>query len=186
MFKYLKSFIITLLLTITAPSAARERSVDLVVVNKSLRTLDLVNINFLGRQRVIKSYKIMLGKDPIGHKVQEGDNKTPEGRYTIDWKNPGSAFHLSLHINYPNEEDRAYAQALGVSPGGEIFIHGMPNNIAPYRFMFPHLSGDTLKERVYLFLSNFDWTAGCIAVSNQEIEEIYRMVKPGTPIEIYP
>ena len=184
--KLLKLLSLSSLVLLSSSPEARERRVDLVVVKKHERLLELVNINFLGRQKIVRSYKIMLGKDPIGHKVQEGDNKTPEGRYTIDWKNPRSAFHLSLHINYPNEEDRAYAQALGVSPGGEIFIHGMPNNVEPYRLMFPWLRGEELRERVYQFLYSLDWTAGCIAVTNQEIEEIYRLVRLGTPIEIYP
>jgi len=186
MLKHLKLLILLTTIITAAPIFAREKKVNLVVVRKSERVLELVHINFLRRHQVIKSYDIMLGKDPIGHKVQEGDNKTPEGRYILDWKNPNSAFHLSIHINYPNEEDRAYARSLGVSPGGEIFIHGMPNNVSGYRMMFPGLTEDQLRERVYQILYGMDWTAGCIAVTNEEIREIYRLVETGTPIEIYP
>jgi murein L,D-transpeptidase YafK len=186
MLKHLKLLILMATLLTSAPIFAREKKVNLVVVRKSERVLELVNVNFFRRHQVIRSYDIMLGKDPIGHKVQEGDNKTPEGRYILDWKNPNSAFHLSIHINYPNEEDRAYARSLGVSPGGEIFIHGMPNNVSHYQLQYPGLSEDELREKVYEKLYDTDWTAGCIAVTNEEIQEIYRLVQTGTPIVIYP
>jgi murein L,D-transpeptidase YafK len=182
----LKSLALLYSIIFCSHSFAREKTIHLVVVKKSERILELVNINFFRRHTVVKTYDIMLGKDPIGHKVQEGDNKTPEGRYTLNWKNPNSAFHLSIQVDYPNAEDRAYARALEVSPGGEIFIHGMPNNIAPYRLMFPGLDDNELRKKVYQTLQGLDWTAGCIAVTNEEIQEIYRLVKVGTPIEIYP
>lgn len=113
---------------------------------------------------VLKAYDIHLGGNPIGPKQVEGDGKTPEGRYFITHRNAQSAYHLSLGISYPNDADRAYAAALGRPPGGDIFLHGRPTKGRP--------SGD--------------WTAGCIAVNNREIEQIFSMVNPGTVINIYP
>jgi len=134
---------------------------DRLLVDKSDRTLTL----FAGG-RAIRTYSgIQFGDAPAGHKRFEGDERTPEGRYTIDTRNPASAYHLSLRISYPNAADRAYAAARGRLPGGEIFIHGQPNWLPAGR-----LPGD--------------WTDGCIAVSNAEIEELWRLVPDGTPIEI--
>ena len=113
--------------------------------------------------KVLKKYKFDLGFAPAGAKQIEGDGKTPEGTYIIDRVNPNSAFHLSLGISYPNAADRAEAKAMGKSPGGAIFIHGQPNRFKA--------KGD-------------DWTAGCIAVKNQEIEQIYAMVRTGTVISL--
>ncbi|MBF9150484.1 L,D-transpeptidase family protein [Novosphingobium jiangmenense] len=110
---------------------------------------------------------IQLGSQPVGAKQFEGDGRTPEGRYVIDYGNPSSAYHLSLHITYPNKQERAHAESLGRSPGGEIFIHGQPNFLDTGR-----IAGD--------------WTAGCIALANEEIEEIWQLVPDGTPVEIVP
>jgi murein L,D-transpeptidase YafK len=115
-------------------------------------------------QQVLREYDISLGFTAAGHKQFEGDGKTPEGAYYISHRNPRSAFHLSLGISYPNEADRAYASSKGRSPGGDIFIHGHTG----YKG------------------NRGDWTAGCIAVRNREMEEIYSMVQPRTPIVIYP
>ncbi|WP_090270915.1 L,D-transpeptidase family protein [Thalassovita taeanensis] len=131
-----------------------------VVVFKQDRKMHL-----LSNESALKSYDIGLGFAPSGHKSVEGDGKTPEGQYRIDRRNPNSEFHLSIGISYPNTEDRARALAVGQRPGGDIFIHGRPR-----------------KNRK----GGRDWTAGCIAVSNREIEEIYAMVRDGTPISIYP
>lgn len=114
---------------------------------------------------VLKTYKIALGGNPIGHKEFEGDQKTPEGAYLIDRKNPNSGYHLSLGVSYPSDADRAHAEALEREPGGDIFIHG-------------RAAADRKRGR--------DWTAGCIAVTDDEIEDIYSMVKPGTVIVILP
>jgi len=114
--------------------------------------------------KALKSYDVGLGFAPLGHKTREGDGRTPEGEYMIDRRNPNSQFHLSLGISYPNNNDRAHAKKLGVSPGGDIFIHGRPKR---YR------------------KAPDDWTVGCIAVTNREMQEIYAMVKNGTPISIY-
>ena len=116
--------------------------------------------------RVLKEYNFVLGFAPIGDKFFEGDGKTPEGTYRIDRRNPRSSFHLSVGISYPNSEDIARAIRAGRSPGGEIFIHGQPN------------SSKKAKRG--------DWTAGCIAVTNEEIEEIYAMVTEGTIITLRP
>ena len=134
-----------------------------VLVDKSERKLWLIS-----QGRKYREYDISLGDNPLGHKEQEGDERTPEGRYIIDYRNPDSRYHLSLHIDYPRQQDLDNARRKGVSPGGNIFIHGLPNGI---RF-----SADTFRGR--------DWTDGCIAVNNREIEEIWRLVKDGTPIDI--
>lgn len=130
-----------------------------IQVSKADRKLYLFNDD-----RVLQSYDIGLGFAPVGAKQFEGDGKTPEGAYTISYKNPDSQFHLSLKISYPNEADTAFAEAQGKSPGGDIVIHGGPKRPTNKR----------------------DWTWGCIAVTDREIEVIYSMVKEGTPIYIMP
>jgi murein L,D-transpeptidase YafK len=130
-----------------------------VVVFKETRRLYLLH-----EKRVLRSYRIDLGFAPEGDKKVEGDGRTPEGHYLINRRNPNSDFHLSLGISYPDERDVAEARALGKSPGGDIFIHG--------------------RGKLYSFLRP-DWTWGCIAVTDDEIEEIYAMVRDGTPISIY-
>lgn len=132
-----------------------------IVVMKSDRRMYLLN-----DRAVLRDFDIELGFAPEGDKQVEGDGKTPEGRYFIDRRNPNSSFHLSLGISYPNERDIAEAQALGESPGGDIFIHGQPNKLGPQ--------------------TEENWTAGCIAVTNREMEDIYAMVRDGTPIDIFP
>jgi murein L,D-transpeptidase YafK len=139
--------------------------VDRVVVNKSRRELLL-----LSGENVLRSYRIALGFDPVGHKVREGDGRTPEGRYTIERRNPQSAYHLSLRISYPNEADRRRSAELGVDPGGDIMIHGLPNGV--------DAGGRGHPER--------DWTRGCIAVTDAEMEEIWDLVAEGTAVEIHP
>lgn len=135
---------------------------DKIVVLKGARQLML-----LRNGGVFQVYPIDLGFRPTGHKVREGDGRTPEGLYEIDWRNPGSRFHLSLRVSYPNAADQARAAALGVAPGGMIMIHGQPNE----------MNGRALQR---------DWTEGCIAVSNTHMEQIWRAVDDGTPIEIRP
>jgi murein L,D-transpeptidase YafK len=138
---------------------------DKVVVVKSERTLTLFN-----NGRIIKSYKVALGGNPRGPKTQQGDHKTPEGEYVLDRRNEHSQFYRSIHISYPNAEDRARARKLGVLPGGDIMLHGLPNG---YGWI-----GAGHRAR--------DWTDGCIAVTNEEIDQIWRTVPDGTPIEIRP
>lgn len=129
-----------------------------IVINKGARQMYLMHNN-----DVLKSYKVDLGFAPAGAKQIEGDGKTPEGTYYIDRLNPNSKFHLSLGISYPNKQDVAEARAMGKPPGGAIFIHGQPNAFKA--------KGD-------------DWTAGCIAVKDREIEQIYAMVRTGTTITL--
>jgi murein L,D-transpeptidase YafK len=136
---------------------------DRVLVNKAERRLEL-----LRRGRPLRSYRIALGANPDGHKLSEGDKRTPEGRYVLDWRNPWSKFYKSIHISYPNEKDVENAEEAGVSPGGLIMIHGLPMET----------------EWVGELHALKDWTDGCIAVTNAEMDEIWAMVKDGTPIEI--
>ncbi len=136
---------------------------DRVVVVKSKRLMMLMKEN-----QVLKRYRISLGKNPEGHKAQQGDSKTPEGEYVLDWRNPKSKFHLSIHISYPNEQDALNAARLGVPPGGDIMIHGLPKDMG--------WLGD-----IHAYI---DWTDGCIAVTNEEMQEIWETVPDGTPIRI--
>lgn len=138
---------------------------DRIIVEKGKRTLSLYR-----GEKVLKSYKIALGKNPVGPKQREGDGRTPEGRYVIDFRKADSQFHRALHISYPNAEDRRRARERGVQPGGAIMIHGLPNGRGAI--------GAAHRLR--------DWTDGCIAVTNEEIEEIWRAVPNGTTIVIRP
>ena len=150
------------------PAEARPRRavrVEKVVVHKEKRRMDLISGG-----KVWKSYRIALGGNPLGHKKQQGDSRTPEGPYILDRRNPRSQFHRSIHISYPNRGDRASARRRGVSAGGDIFIHGLPNGMGSI--------GAAHTAR--------DWTDGCIAVTNEEIEEIWNAVRDGTPIQINP
>ncbi len=144
---------------------AADATADRVVVRKADRGLTLFRSG-----QPLKTYAIALGFGEPGPKSREGDGRTPEGLYHISGRNPKSAFHLSLRISYPDEEDIAAARAQGVSPGGDIMIHGMRNGFG--------WLGSLARAG--------DWTAGCIAVTNEEIEEIWRAVPDGTPIEILP
>jgi len=145
--------------------AIQNGSADRILIEKSARRLTLIS-----QGEVIKTYKIALGGNPIGPKERQGDNKTPEGIYVIDARNRDSRFHLSLHISYPNERDKNRAKELGVSPGGDIMIHGIKNGLS--------WTGDDHAA--------VDWTKGCIAVTNEEIEEIARLAPIGTIVEIRP
>ena len=138
---------------------------DRVVVLKAKRQLELY-----ANGKLLKTYMMSLGCHPVGPKQQEGDKRTPEGLYAIESHNPRSSFHLALKVSYPSAADRLAAGKRGVAPGGDIMIHGLRNGLG--------LIG-RLQRRL-------DWTAGCIAVTNPEIEEIYRAVPDGTPIEIQP
>jgi len=136
-----------------------------IVVLKSERKLLLFKDSSL-----IRTYNVSLGKNPIGDKEKEGDSKTPEGKYFIDWRNKNSKFHLSLHISYPNKKDLNESKEKGLNPGGNIMIHGRPNLIGWLPFIY----------------ENKDWTDGCIAVSNIEIEEIWKSIKDNSEVIIKP
>jgi murein L,D-transpeptidase YafK len=159
----------TALLVLFACAAAMagttaQPKVDRIVIVKSDHTMALMSGG-----RALKSYKVALG-NPKGAKKQAGDRQTPEGVYVIDSKNAHSRFHRALHISYPNQADRERARKLGVTPGGDIEIHGLPGTYAWLGWLHRFK----------------DWTAGCIAVTNSEIDEIYSQVEVGTPVEIKP
>ncbi len=139
---------------------------DFVLVKKAERKLYLMRGG-----RVVRDYRIALGPNPSGHKQRQGDKRTPEGRYVLDWRNPASRFYKSIHISYPSPSDRRAARNKGVHPGGMIMIHGVPDNGADWP--------------VWLY-EQIDWTDGCIAVKNAAMDEIWASVAAGTPIEISP
>ena len=138
---------------------------DLLVVSKAARSLDVYSHGVL-----IGSFRVSLGRDPVGAKTREGDRKTPEGHYFIDHHNPGSAYHLALHVSYPSAADAVRARTAGYAPGGDIMIHGIRN-------------GAGWLGRTHRLV---DWTVGCIAVTDPEMDQIYAAVPDGTPIEIRP
>ena len=154
-------FILWPLLLAQNPAVA----VDRVIVYKQERKLEL-----LSQGKEVRSYKIALGGEPVGPKRRQGDHRTPEGSYVLDARNPTSHFYKAFHISYPNAKDIAASKKLGVSPGGDIMLHGLANE---YAWM----------GKAH---SLHDWTDGCIAVTNGEMDEIWRLVRVGTPIEIKP
>jgi murein L,D-transpeptidase YafK len=138
---------------------------DLLVVEKAQRTLSAYSHGVL-----LRTYPVSLGRDPIGPKLRQGDRRTPEGRYFVDAHNPASSFHRALHVSYPSAADAARARAAGYDPGGEIMIHGIHNGLGWI-------------GRAHRLVN---WTVGCIAVTDPEIEELYRIVPDGTPIDLHP
>lgn len=149
------------------PASLRDVKAGMIMVYKSERRMDILDRD----GNPIRTYKISLGKDPVGDKVKEGDNRTPEGKYIIDTRNENSQYHKSLRISYPNPADKWRAKKNGVNPGGGIFIHGLPNGKGWQRWKYN---------------KDNDWTNGCIGVYNFEIREIWDMVPDGTPIIIKP
>jgi murein L,D-transpeptidase YafK len=152
-------------LMLCGPAWADEDQVDQIIIHKSARTLSLMH-----KGKIIKTYKVSLGPHAIGPKTQAGDGKTPEGHYTISARNEHSHYHRALKISYPNASDVKRAQKLGVSPGGDIMIHGLPNG-----------KGWVGKQHLL-----HDWTIGCVALTDEEIDEVYSKVKVGTPVDIHP
>jgi murein L,D-transpeptidase YafK len=157
---------------VAVPCLAASRSVkpveikaDHILVLKSERTLILMHDG-----KPLKTYKVALGGEPVGPKTRRGDHKTPEGTYTIDRRNIHSQYHRALHVSYPSVADAANARKLHASPGGDIMIHGLPNGMG--------WVGSAHRAR--------DWTDGCIAVTDEEIDEIWKLVPDGTPVEIKP
>lgn len=155
---------LAIVLAVDVPSTPKPK-IDQVVVSKHERTLSL-----LSQGKVVRTYKVSLGTVPVGPKQQEGDHKTPEGHYILDRRNAKSKFYKAIHISYPNEDDRRLAAQRGASSGGDIMLHGLPNGFGWLGAL--HLS--------------MDWTDGCIAVTDQEMDEIWELVPDGTPIEIKP
>jgi murein L,D-transpeptidase YafK len=165
--KAASAILITLLVVAVGSEAQTEQKIaaDRIVVVKSKRTMTLER-----NGKPLKTFKVALGTQPIGAKQQQGDHKTPEGSYFVDSKNPQSQFYKALHLSYPNPEDKARARKLGVSPGGDVEIHGLGKQ---YGWV-------GARHRLS------DWTDGCIAVTNEEIEEIFQLVPTGTRVEIRP
>jgi len=162
-----KRFVPTIVFLFTAILLAQKPAeiVDHLVVYKSQHKLVL-----LSRGKEVLSYKIALGADPVGPKTRQGDHRTPEGSYILDAQNPASHFYKAFHISYPNSKDTANARKLGASPGGDIMVHGLA------------------KEYAWVGKSHVlhDWTDGCIAVTNEEMDELWKRVPVGTPIDIKP
>lgn len=160
----MRTLIFLIILSISGTVYGADKA-DKVLVIKSDSTLYLQK-----NGKILKKYHIVFGGNPKGHKRQEGDERTPEGRYILDYKKENSSFYKAIHISYPNKKDRERALASGVNPGGLIMIHGQKNGLGWLSW---------LSQR-------FNWTDGCIAVTNQEMDEIWNSVDIGTPIEIQP
>ena len=156
---------LTLSTSLQANAELKHARIDKVLVLKSERQLQLIE-----RGRVIKQYRVSLGKQPVGRKLREGDLRTPEGFYWIDWRRHSEKYNLSMHISYPNAADLARAKAASVKPGGMIMLHGTPLD----------------EEYPEWFFHTLDWTEGCIALKNDDMRELWKYVRDGTLIEIRP
>ncbi|MDY6827865.1 MAG: L,D-transpeptidase family protein [Pseudomonadota bacterium] len=149
----------------TAVAEGRAAPVDYVLVEKTARKLVLIRSG-----KRVREYRIALGDAPAGHKQREGDERTPEGTYLLDWRNAESQYYKSIHVSYPNADDVAAAETRGEAPGGMIMIHGEPNEPRYPRWYY----------------QSQDWTDGCIAVTNEAMDEIWLAVRDNTPIHIHP
>lgn len=156
---------LTVLCASFASNAAPPQKANFVSVHKAARQLFLYDGKVL-----LAKFPIVLGGAPVGHKEREGDHKTPEGWYVLDYKNPNSRYHRSIHVSYPNSRDKNRAKTLGVAPGGDIMIHGQPNG--------SKYAADELQR--------YDWTDGCIAVTNEQMDQIWAMIDVPVPIQIVP
>ena len=163
--KYSGIIVLALFLTVSGWADIPLPQADRLLVKKSERALYLIKDG-----KAFRKYKIALGDNPVGHKQQVGDRRTPEGRYIIDWRKNSFRHYKALHISYPNQRDIRYAKERGVNPGSMIMIHGLPTSF--------DWTGRCIQD--------VDWTNGCIAVTNSEIDELWKCVKDGTPIEIMP
>jgi len=161
----MRNIVLIFAVLITWVSPALGNDIDSVLVNKSELKMYL-----LAKGEKVKEYSIALGANPKGHKQQEGDERTPEGKYFLDYKKSDSSFYKAIHISYPNMEDQTKAKERGVNPGGLIMIHGQKNGLGWLSWIS----------------QNFNWTNGCIAVTNKEMDEIWNLMKVGAPIEIQP
>ena len=159
----MRLYLLLFILLCVANSAHSEPNIDFVLVKKSDYKMFL-----LSGKEIVREYNVRFGANPRGHKQQQGDEKTPEGTYELDYKNPNSSFYKAIHISYPNPEDIERARENNVDPGGQIMIHGQKNG---YGWL-------------WFITQRFNWTDGCIAVTNREMEEIYGLIETGTPIEI--
>ena len=157
--------VLVLLLAFQAASGESVTKADNVLVLKSEKRLYLIRDG-----ERFASYPVTFGGQPTGHKQQQGDQRTPEGSYILDYKNPYSKYYKAIHISYPNKQDRINAARLGVDPGGDIMIHGQPNG---WEWASP-------------VTQLFSWTDGCIALTNENMDILWNSIDPGTPIEIRP
>lgn len=162
---FIHCLFISLFLFLLPLNCTSAQKADAVLVIKSKNRLYLMN-----NGERIASYYATFGQNPKGHKQRQGDERTPEGHYVLDYKNPNSKFHKSIHISYPNAKDRANARRLEVDPGGDIMIHGQANG---YGWAWP-------------LVQLFPWTDGCIALTNRDMDKVWEAISPGTPIEIRP
>lgn len=160
-----KCIVFTLLFFLSTTSGVSSQKADKVLVVKSERRLYLIN-----NGETFARYKVTFGGKPKGHKQAQGDQKTPEGHYVLGYKNANSNYYKSIHISYPNKKDRENSKRLGVSPGGDIMIHGQLNG---WEWAAP-------------IVQLFSWTDGCIALSNKNMDQVWSAIDPGTPIEIRP
>ncbi|MCG6971663.1 MAG: L,D-transpeptidase family protein [Desulfobacterales bacterium] len=159
------NYVLLILLLLIPTRATGMEKADFVLVIKSESTLYLKSGG-----KTLKKFHVVFGKRPKGRKVEEGDERTPEGRYILDYKKEDSAFYKSIHVSYPNEKDKRRAKTLGVNPGGQIMIHGQKNGF----------------EWAASITQLFNWTEGCIALSNKDMDEVWDAVDAGTPILIKP
>lgn len=160
-----KMFILIISLLVSVTCFGLEPKIDTVLVKKSEKRMYL-----LAEGKSIKEYKVVFGANPKNHKQKEGDERTPEGKYILDYKKENSSFYKAIHISYPNENDKAKAKFSGVNPGSLIMIHGQKNGLSWLSWLSQW----------------FNWTDGCIAVTNTEMDEIWGLINEGTPIEIQP
>jgi murein L,D-transpeptidase YafK len=158
------AFLLTAGLVSQADAWAGQKA-DMVRVVKSKKRLHLIK-----DERVFATFRVKFGANPKGHKVQQGDERTPEGLYYLTYKNANSAYYKSIHISYPNGQDKENARKLGVDPGGDIMIHGQPNGY----------------EWATFFMQMVNWTDGCVALTNSDMDKVWDAIEPGTPIEILP
>jgi murein L,D-transpeptidase YafK len=158
----LRAIFFLLIVLLSSISCVAQKA-DKVLVNKSESKLYVMKSG-----KPLKAYKVAFGANPVGHKEKEGDGRTPEGAYLLDFKNTKSKFYKSIRVSYPNASDIAKAEALGLKPGGDIMIHGQPNGLS---------ASASIRQRV-------NWTQGCIALTDNEMDEIWKLVDIGTPIEI--
>ena len=165
----MKNLISALILFTSFAANASNYNVDEVRVYKSKHRMEML---FEGK--ITQTYTVMLGRGGVGPKAKKGDNLVPEGKYTLDYKNPHSKYYRSIHISYPNKIDLERAKKLGVNPGGDIFIHGMPNLLSE------------IDPDAQTIIPLFDWTAGCIAVINRSMTDIWDNLDVPLPITIYP
>jgi murein L,D-transpeptidase YafK len=180
--KIILSMLVMMTSTLFAQDLApTQYQVDEIQVYKSKHRMHMM---FEGK--ITKTYKVMLGRGGMDPKRKEGDNLVPEGNYDLDYRNPQSKFYKSLHISYPNAYDIERARREGVKPGGDIFVHGMPNNLLEIDDVLTDLGLEGIDdETVSILFPRIDWTAGCVAVKNDEMEEIWQNVQVPTKFTIY-